>query len=170
MLVMIEISMSTTLHLTPMDTAGATEIVAWRYEPPYDVYNIAPEFAAEGVAALLNPNFHYYTVHDEHDELIAFRCFGADARVMGGSYTDDALDMGGGLRPDLTGRGLGPQVLRAAIKFACTTFAPTALRVTVAGWNGRALQACAKVGFQRTGQFGNPATGVQFVVLTREIT
>jgi len=48
-------------------------------------------------------SLHYVAVLDARDEMIAFRCFGPEARVLGGAYFEDALDMGGGLRPDLTG-------------------------------------------------------------------
>jgi len=165
----MEASVTTTLRLVPINETSASEIVRWRYEPPYDSYNIAPEYAADVIAALLNPDFHYYTVYDEQNALIAFRSFGADARVMGGDYTGEALDMGGGLRPDLTGRGLGPLVMKAAIVFARETFDPKAFRVTVAGWNQRAVRACAKVGYRPTAQFTNPNTGVHFLIMIREV-
>lgn len=165
---MTEIVVRTKFQLVPMDATSASQIVQWRYEPPYDVYNIAPEFAAEGIEALLNPDFHYYAVRDERNELIAFRCFGADARVMGWNYPNNALDLGGGLRPDLTGRGLGPLIMKAAMQLARAAFAPAAFRVTVANWNQRAVRACVKVGYRTTGQFLNPNTGVEFLILTRK--
>jgi ribosomal-protein-alanine N-acetyltransferase len=48
----------------------------------------------------------------ETDELIGFRSFGDDGQVPGGPYESttppggSVRDTGGGLRPDLTGRGL----------------------------------------------------------------
>ncbi|MCU0493131.1 MAG: GNAT family N-acetyltransferase, partial [Chloroflexaceae bacterium] len=135
-----------TIRLLPLTETHARQILAWRYPPPYDFYNYDEdedkEELAEAVAELLNPAYHYYAVLDATDSLLAYRCFGPDAQVPGGDYRAPALDMGGGLRPDLTGQGLGPQVMQAAIEFARAHFNPPAFRVTVAAWNGRALRAC----------------------------
>jgi ribosomal-protein-alanine N-acetyltransferase len=46
--------------------------------------------------------------------------------VPGGTYGADALDTGGGLRPDLTGRGLGREALEVGLAFGRSRFAPRA--------------------------------------------
>ena len=155
-------------RFVPMTAEYAREILGWRYEPPYDFYNPGAGIDEEDLAAtFLNPDYHYYAVLDAHGALIAYRCFGEDARVAGGDYTADALDMGGGLRPDLTGRGLGPPVMRAAMDFARVEFAPRVFRTTVAAWNVRALRACMKAGYQPTAAFEN-SQGNPFVILMRD--
>ena len=151
-----------------IDEPTARQIVAWRYEPPYDLYNSPSEELEASIANLLKPEYYYYSVWDEKGELIAFRCFGPDARVPGGDYRTEALDMGGGLRPDLAGRGLGPQVMAAAMRFARQHFTPPAFRVTVAAFNQRALRACWKVGYRPVQTFQNTRSGQTFVVLIRE--
>src|SRR5258706_7312669 len=89
------------------------EILGWRYEPPYDVYNVyerevvdEPADAAEMCAL------------EEDGELMGFCSFGADARVAGGSYPDGPLDIGIGIRPDLTGRGQCSRYLAAVLTYA----------------------------------------------------
>jgi RimJ/RimL family protein N-acetyltransferase len=89
--------------------------------------------------------------------------------VPGGDYSADALDMGGGLRPDLTGHGLGPQVMRAAMDFARVKFSPCAFRATVAEFNLRAQRACEKVGYVLTQHFVATHNGVPFVILIRDV-
>ncbi len=118
---------------------------------------------------MLRPDYHYYSVWNEADELIAFRCFGSDARVPGGDYRQEALDMGGGLRPDLTGQGLGAGVITAAFTFAQQKFAPKAFRATVAAFNQRALKVCQKVGYMETQWFVQPKTGREFIILLRAV-
>jgi RimJ/RimL family protein N-acetyltransferase len=152
----------------PMTEAWARDVLNWHYEPPYDFYNHdSSQIDAVLRDSYLNPTFHYYSVHDADDSLIAFRCFGEDARVPGGDYSADALDMGGGLRPDLTGRGLGPQIMRAALDFARASFSPRAFRVTVAEFNLRAKRACEKVGYVPVQRFIATHNNMPFLILTR---
>jgi [ribosomal protein S18]-alanine N-acetyltransferase len=149
----------------PMTEACARAVLSWRYEPPYDFYN--QDLAQLDVLlfkSYLNPAYHYFSVFDEQDSLIAFRCLGEDAQVPGGDYSADALDMGGGLRPDLTGHGLGPQVMRAAMDFARAEFSPKAFRTTVAEFNLRAQRACQKVGYVPVQRFFATHSGVPFVI------
>jgi [ribosomal protein S18]-alanine N-acetyltransferase len=152
-----------------MDEDSARQIANWHYDPPYDVYNCDPNDVEEYIRLLLNPRYHYYTVWNEAGELIAFRCFGEDAQVPGGDYSAEALDMGGGLRPDLTGKGLGARVIEAAFEFARRNFAPKAFRVTVAVFNKRALRVCEKVGYRPIQTFQSISSGQDFVVLMREV-
>jgi RimJ/RimL family protein N-acetyltransferase len=148
-----------------MTREDAGEIAAWRYPPPYDVYNAGPD----EVQSFLNPECRYYSVRDSGGAVIAFRCFGEDARVPGGDYTLPALDMGGGLRPDLCGQGLGPRVMLAAIGFARENFLPPALRATVAEWNLRAQKACEKAGYQPAQRFIAPHSGLAFIIFLRQV-
>ena len=152
-----------------MDTASVREIANWRYEAPYDIYNASPDEIEEHIEVFMDPQYRYYTVWNEADELIAFRCFGEDAQVPGGDYSTPALDMGGGLRPDLTGKGLGARVMEAAFAFAQLSFAPKAFRATVAAFNTRALRVCEKVGYRPVQTFWRPQAGREYVVLMRAV-
>ncbi len=148
-----------------MTEACARAALSWRYEPPYDFYNQDPTKLETLLRnSYLNPAYHYFSVFDGKGSFIAFRCFGEDARVSGGDYTADALDMGGGLRPDLTGHGLGPQIIRAAMDFARAEFSPRAFRATVAEFNLRAQRACEKVGYVLVQRFVATHSGVPFVI------
>ena len=156
----------TIFNFEPMTELNARIALSWRYEPPYDFYNHDPAKLNELIHnGFLNPAYHYYAVLDEQGVLIAFRCFGEDAQVPGGDYSADALDMGGGLRPDLTGQGLGPSIMAAAMEFARPLFAPRAFRVTIAGFNQRARRACEKIGYLSVQQFVALHTGIPFVVM-----
>ena len=86
-----------------MTAAHAKAITTWRYEPPYDFYN-----PRDDIAGFLRPDYHYYAAQDDDGGLVGYCCFGPDARVPGGAYPEDgSLDVGVGLRPDLTGGGRG---------------------------------------------------------------
>ena len=137
-----------------MTTAYAAEIVSWRYAAPYDCYNMTDSDSAF-VSDAANG---FFALIDESG-LIGFRSFGADGQVPGGIYDDSALDTGGGLRPDLTGRGLGREAIRTGLDFGRKTFHPPAFRVTIATFNVRAQRVVTALGFRQTANFSASKNG-----------
>ena len=108
-------------------------------------------------------------------DLAGFFCFGTAAQVPGGRFCgvyDDVetLDVGLGLRPDLTGRGLGLSFVRAGLDSATERFGPAALRLTVAVFNRRAVTVYERAGFQPIRQFNSHTTqGVtDFLLMLRK--
>jgi [ribosomal protein S18]-alanine N-acetyltransferase len=85
-----------------------------------------------------------------------------------GRFIFRPMDIGGGLRPDLAGQGLGAAFMTAAIAFTQQQFPAAALRATVAAFNQRALRVCAKVAYRPIQQFENPRSGRPFIVLLRD--
>jgi len=145
-----------------MTAAYATAIVTWRYLPPYDCYDMTSSRAA----FIASPESGFYALTDG-DELIGFRSFGADGQVPGGDYDDSALDTGGGLRPDLTGRGLGRAAIGTGLEFGRREFAPPAFRVTVASFNERALRVVSSLGFRPVARFAALTDGRSYELLIR---
>jgi ribosomal-protein-alanine N-acetyltransferase len=58
------------------------------------------------------------------------------------------------MRPDLTGRGLGEDFVRAGLRFARETYSPPAFRLTVASFNRRAIRVYQSAGFEAVETFG----------------
>lgn len=150
-----------------MDEAAARAILSWRYELPYDFYNITPALHGEALASFLDPANAYYSLHDASGDLAAVCCFGPDAQVPGGDYAAEALDIGAGLRPDLTGRGLGGVLIRAILDFAREQQHPAVCRVTIAEFNQRAQRVWQKAGFCPAQTFARESDGQAFVLLVR---
>jgi RimJ/RimL family protein N-acetyltransferase len=141
--------------LKPITRDDARAISGWRYEEPYSIYDGDPS----SVEALLQPRYAYHSVYDEHGVLVGYFCFGVDAQVAAGRRLglyeiEPALDVGLGMRPDLTGRGLGEEFLRAGLRFARETYAPPAFRLTVATFNRRAIHVYERAGFEMVETFG----------------
>jgi GNAT superfamily N-acetyltransferase len=159
----------TDMSFRPMDEDGALTLIGWRYEAPYDIYQLDPSpiELPTFVSFLVDPANRYYRIDSQRGELEAFCCVGDDAQVAGGDYSADALDLGLGVRPDLTGRGLGAGYAQALAGFASRRFAPSLLRVTIAGFNLRAQRVWEKIGFVQVQEFPAERTGRPFVVLTR---
>jgi RimJ/RimL family protein N-acetyltransferase len=150
-------------RLRPIGRDAAERIVAWRYPPPYDFYNID----ASVLPALLAPANAYYVASGDDGDIVGFSCFGPDARVPGGDYDDTAVDVGIGLRPDLTGQGLGLSFLESVLGLAEQEHGATRFRATIAAFNARSLLVAERAGFVPTSAF-TTASGVDFVQLIRD--
>jgi RimJ/RimL family protein N-acetyltransferase len=148
--------------LEPITPCDAQAISRWRYGGSYSIYDGDPT----SVDALLEPRFSYHSVYDERGDLVGYFCFGEDARVAAGRRLgvyeiEPALDIGLGMRPDLTGRGLGEEFVHAGLRFARKTYAPPAFRLTVATFNRRAIRVYERTGFESVETFGALTRGTE---------
>jgi [ribosomal protein S18]-alanine N-acetyltransferase len=156
-----------TFIIQPLDEASAKAMFDWRYEPPFDLYSFSVGDLDEDVRFFTNPQNNYFAMRDKIGDLVGFCCFGMDARVPGGDYGLDACDIGMGIRPDLTGRGMGGEFAKAAINHALQVFQPKVCRVTIAAFNLRARRVWEKLGFQIVLTFLKP-NGMEFVIMTAD--
>ena len=155
--------------IKPLDATSAREILSWHYPAPYDMYDIRPENLEAEVAYFTNPDNHYFAIFNTTHNLIGFCCFFHEGQVPGGDYSDEAVDIGMGLRPDLTGGGKGTDIARAVMDFAVEQYQPLRLRTTIAAWNERAQKICLNNGFGIADRFTHPRTYREFVILLREV-
>ena len=119
--------------------AHTNEVMRWRYEPPYDFYDLASD--PDDEAAMLDRARagHRRAVLGEDGRLDAFWYF---------DWHGVVVEVGIGLRPDLTGRGLGESFLRAQLDYASQTWRPETFRLFVAAWNERAIRLYERLGFR----------------------
>jgi [ribosomal protein S18]-alanine N-acetyltransferase len=150
------------MRIVEMTPARAAEIAGWRYPAPYDCYDMT----GADPAALADPGSGFFALTDETG-LMGFRSFGPDGQVPGGAYDASALDTGGGLRPDLTGRGLGREAIATGLEFGQERFRPAAFRVTIAAFNVRAQRVVTALGFRPAGSFRGSVNGRDYVILVR---
>lgn len=156
------------LSFRAMNRTFATEIARWRYEPPYDVYGYADDDVEATIAYLTKKENQFYAVLSE-DELVGFRSFGEDGRVSGGNYDESRLDTGGGLRPELTGKGIGPNIIEQGLAFGSLAFGTQRFRVTIADFNLRAKRACEKLGFRPSESFARTSDRAPFTIYTIDL-
>jgi ribosomal-protein-alanine N-acetyltransferase len=121
----------------------ARDAVGWRYDPPYDFYDAEsdPADAAEMFDPQLRERFR--AVLDDDGRLEGFWHFRHDG---------DVVEVGVGLRPDLTGRGRGGAFANAALDYARAEWSPRRFRLFVAAWNERSLSVCRTLGFEEVGR------------------
>lgn len=141
------------LYISKMTESYATEILNWSYAPPYDFYN--NELSQEGLDELLNNQ--YLAVIDQDENLIGFYCIGQSAQVPKGNefgvYEKRMVDIGLGVRPDLTGIGFGSEIFRFILEGIHKKTNLSTFRLTVAKFNKRAIRLYENFGFKVENEF-----------------
>jgi RimJ/RimL family protein N-acetyltransferase len=123
-------------RIEPASSASLAEVATWLYEPPYDFYN-------DDGKPVRNPE-RFFAVRDE------------DGRLIGSLYFEERkatrVFYGLGMRPDLTGRGLGIDLVRLGLEFAHERFPGRRVILDVADFNHRARKVYERAGFHITGR------------------
>jgi RimJ/RimL family protein N-acetyltransferase len=153
----------------PAKKKHARVFVNWKYQPPYDVYNCPPEEIGDSVQYNINPKNNVFVMLDENDRLVGYCSYGKDAQVPGGDYSDEALDIGLMIEPELTGQGMGTIFVSKVIRNGIDKYSPKKLRVTIAAFNKRAIKVWEKNGFQQTQTFKRENDEMEFIVMTNEL-
>ena len=136
-----------------MQAGDADAVAAWRYQPPYDFYDTAadPSSLLEvldarrwghiffSVFASTAPSSPSSSPESGKEELAGFLELTA--------RPGNVIEIGLGLRPDLTGQGLGLSFVEACLDFARRRSSPRAFSLDVATFNERARTVYEKAGF-----------------------
>jgi len=153
------------LRIRRLTRDDAKEILTWRYPPPYHVYNLNPANAESDLRYFLDPVNNFRAIVDGTGALVGFCSFGADGQVPGGDYSDRAVDIGMGMRPDLTGRGEGATYARAVLQYCLRHYGCERARVTIAAFNRRARRVWESVGFWQVSEFEQAGSRRRFVIM-----
>jgi len=119
------------IRVEPASAETQELLATWRYPPPYDFYD-------GDVDPVKNPE-RYFEARDDANELVGFYYF---------ESKPPDLDYGLGLRPDLTGRGLGLEFFLTGLAFARERFRPRSVFLHVAEFNERARRVYERAGFR----------------------
>jgi len=120
--------------IAPLSGEERALLDGWRYDPPYEFYNGEDD-------PVQNPE-RFFVVRE-------------DAEIVGFYYFDegsDTVEIGLGLRPDLTGKGLGLEFFLEGVAFAHDRFPGRRVTLNVAAFNERAITVYDRAGFRRTGE------------------
>ena len=149
--------------IRPMTAADAQAIAAWRYPGEYSFYDTDAD--PDDLAELLDPaewGRRYFAADDvARHELAGFLMVKLTGRVA---------EIGLGLRPDLTGRGLGESFVRACLRFASAALGAQGYTLAVAAFNRRAITVYERAGFREAARFDHYTNGGlhAFVRMTRD--
>jgi ribosomal-protein-alanine N-acetyltransferase len=150
------------LQFAPLRQAHAEAIAGWHYPEPFSFYDWTED--PDDLAELLDPALRgnaYFEVVDAAGDLVGYFSFKPK--------DDQTLELGTGLRPDLTGRGLGASFLAAGLEFARARFAPGRFVLSVATFNERAIKVYERAGFVTERVYMHSTNGAEweFVEMSR---
>lgn len=152
--------------ITEMTKDFAEDISNWIYEEPYSIYSL--ENNPETILELMSGD--YYAFIDDKNQLSGYFCFGKPAQIPTYDYiySEEALDIGLGMKPILCGNGLGYTFLNAGMDFAQEQFQVEKYRLTVASFNKRAISLYEKAGFTILKTVNHSKSGDEFYIMVRE--
>jgi RimJ/RimL family protein N-acetyltransferase len=131
----------------------AARPLGWCYPGKYATYDFRGPLGA---------NRGFFLVEDDAGTVVGFGCVGADARIPGIDPEPGTIDVGYGMRPDLTGQGLGREFVGAVLDYACAGQPAVRVRMLILRWNERSRRVAQAHGFRVVGRAG------EFDVLVRE--
>jgi ribosomal-protein-alanine N-acetyltransferase len=143
-----------------MSNEEAIQISGWHYEPPYDFYDATSD--QDDLRELLDPKRRkdaYFSVFDRGGDLVGFFQFEREGKTV---------DVGLGMRPDLTGQGLGMEYLLAGLEFARRCFSPERFTLSVATFNERAILVYERAGFKRNTLYKHHTSGGEQLFLSMD--
>ncbi|KAA0965802.1 GNAT family N-acetyltransferase [Sporosarcina sp. ANT_H38] len=126
----------------------------WHYDGEYSFYNM--EADKEDLVEFLDPQKRddsYFVVTKDND-IVGFFSFN--------EVTKNTIDIGLGLRPELTYNGNGLGFMEIGLEFAKSKYTPEKITLSVATFNQRAIKVYRKMGFEEGNTFMQDTNGSSF--------
>ncbi len=132
----------------------------WHYDGEYSFYDM--EADQDDLEEFINPKRRGTSMYSvmENRELIGF--FSAN------KVNNHTVDISLGLRPDLTGKGIGMEFLRNGMDFIKNKYKPKKMTLSVASFNQRAIKVYRKIGFKDTNTFMQHTNGCTYEFVKME--
>jgi [ribosomal protein S18]-alanine N-acetyltransferase len=126
----------------PLSWSDVESITTWHYDAPYTQYD--GERFAFGMFVrrgwlYTRLGYECYAVDNAYGDLIGLFTFHKLPR--------HTVNIGLGLRPELTGLGYGLAFVQAGIAFGKARYAPVSFQLTVDPFNARAIKVYMRAGF-----------------------
>jgi len=135
-----------------MQAADADAVAAWRYQPPYNFYDTAAD--PSSLVEVLDARRWGHIFFSVFSVLTSFSPSSSESgdEELAGfleltARPGEVIEIGLGLRPNLTGHGLGLSFVEACLDFARQRSRPQAFALDVATFNQRARSVYEKAGF-----------------------
>lgn len=144
----------------------AVTVARWHYDGQYAFYDmsllvllgvVAVQWALRSIGLIA-----FYAVHAERggrEQLVGVFSF---------MRHGNAIEIGLGLQPDLTGQGLGLAFVHAGLDYARAHFAPKRFQLIVAAFNTRAIRVYERAGFAPVRNFTDYYRGRPYAAILME--
>ena len=151
---------------TPMDEKYANDIVSnWHYDDIYSFYDMAAD--EDDLRIFMDTKNWQNTIKavlNENDELVGWASF----------YTEnDEFWLSLGLRPDLTGQGLGEEFVLECARYVISQYKliKHTIKLAVAVFNQRAIKVYQRAGFTETNKTirDTPIGQVDFIEMEKHV-
>ena len=149
------------MTIEKMEQPEAQEIAdRWKYDGEYDFYDLTadPDDYEEITTPALRRD-NYFSVFNE-GELIGYFTVEQDGAD---------ISLGLGMRPDLTGQGLGRIFVNKILRYLRENYQYEKIRLTVAAFNKRAAKLYTRLGFKETGTERLPSNGGMYDFILMEL-
>jgi len=137
-------------------TQEQAELIAyqWKYKDDYSFYDISAD--QEDLQEFLDEK------HRDNSFFVVYR-----NNVMIGYFVFDTketgtVNIGLGMRPELTGKGEGRRFLQSGMKFAQTKYSPVKFTLSVAAFNVRAIKVYEHAGFEKVNTYIQETNGGKY--------
>lgn len=141
----------TKYQIVPM-TQSQAELIAnsWRYEGIYAFYDMDQD--EEDLAEFLDPEARKGNVFavTQMEDVIGFCSI---------QIENDEVEIGFGMRPDLTGKGFGQEFVSFLVDYIVNTCHREKITLAVAAFNKRAITVYERIGFRQTEYFDQSTNG-----------
>lgn len=123
----------------------AKDVATWKYEGEYAFYDNDRTDTKQQWVLNIHQEKNTYSIYNEQNELVANCCFSYDE--------DEGWLFGVQMRPELTGQGMGADMVTAIINYGKEQYKYHKLNLLVAKFNKRAIHLYEKLGFEVVEEF-----------------
>ncbi|MGM0847030.1 MAG: GNAT family N-acetyltransferase [Bacillota bacterium] len=121
----------------------------WKYDDKYSFYDMTAD--EEDLKEFLESNREGYYIVRKDSRVIGYFCF---------EQSDSGqIQIGLGMKPEYTGKGLGLEFFQKGVEFALSHFQTDDLTLSVASFNKRAIKVYQKAGFAPVQTFMQTTNG-----------
>ena len=141
----------------------AENIATWKFEGIYSFYDNDRTEGKKEWASNIDKDENAFGIYNEKNELIGNCCFDRDDE-------DDQVFFGIQMRPDLTGKGLGKEVLENVLEFGRKKYNLEKINLLVAKFNERAIKVYERLGFRVINEFVWNVNGGEYEFVDMEMS
>lgn len=133
----------------------------WKYPDLYSFYNMTedPEDYEEMTTPSLRADNYFQVLND--NELFGFFTL---------SLTESIVEIGIGIKPEYTSKGLGEEFIKTIIEFIKDNYNISTIRLGVAEFNTRAQKVYNRLGFSKTRKYSQKTNNAIYTFIEMELS